>query len=109
MSGLIQPTHLLVIVAIVLAIWYARRHPKAAPAGRLCTICGFAGYPVKEKPGSVGMEILLFCLFIVPGLFYALWRWKAPGDNRCPSCRSLNTMIPLDSIKGKRLLDDLTS
>jgi hypothetical protein len=77
------------------------------PIGSICTVCGFAGYPRKQRPGSYGMQILLTCLFVIPGLIYLFWRWTAQGDNRCPSCRGLNTMIPLNSIKGQRLAKEL--
>jgi hypothetical protein len=75
----------------------------------ICTACGFAGFPAKVKQGSTGLNILLYCLFFFPGLFYSLWRAFAPKFNRCVSCQAMNTMIPLESIKGQKLADELLS
>lgn len=39
-----------------------------------CPNCNWKGKPVKETPGSFVIELLLWMLFILPGLLYSLWR-----------------------------------
>ena len=71
----------------------------------LCTNCGHQGKPKKFTKGSIGMEILLWLCFLVPGLIYSLWRISS-RYTACPKCKALN-MVPLDCPRAKQLLKDV--
>jgi hypothetical protein len=73
----------------------------------ICNACGFAGYPRQMKAGSTGLAILLWCFFLIPGFLYSLWRAFAPRTNRCPQCGGMQTMIPVGSVIGQRLVAEL--
>ena len=40
----------------------------------VCKSCGSRTYGRKKTQGSIGIEIILWCLMIVPGLIYSMWR-----------------------------------
>jgi len=68
----------------------------------MCTTCGSVGIPKKRIPGLFVVELLLWLLFIVPGLAYMLWR-LSNKKNVCPNCGAEN-MIPLDSPVAQKIL-----
>ncbi|KKQ45981.1 MAG: hypothetical protein US63_C0008G0019 [Candidatus Moranbacteria bacterium GW2011_GWC2_37_8] len=68
----------------------------------ICTSCGYKGKPKSITKGSILVEIALWLLLIVPGVIYSVWR-MASRYTACPQCKS-QTMIPLDSPIGKKLL-----
>lgn len=101
--------HWLVFFAILWAIFIPaarvignlRARPK--PDGRMiCPACGTQGDAVDITRGSIGIEIVLWLLFIVPGLIYSLWRLstRTPG---CPTCGQPG-MIPVNTPRGQQLL-----
>lgn len=51
----------------------------------MCTHCQFVGKPLRVPRGSLSKEILLWCLFLVPGLLYSTWRLSFPAKV-CPAC-----------------------
>lgn len=68
----------------------------------ICRSCMSTISPIKITPGSFLVEIVLFLLFILPGLLYSAWRIS----NRyaaCPVCRS-REIIPLHSPAAQSLL-----
>lgn len=67
----------------------------------ICTQCGHVGNPKKVTKGSFIIEIILWCLFLVPGLIYTIWRVSS-RYKVCPNCKG--TMIPTDSPVGKKLI-----
>jgi len=67
----------------------------------ICKRCGYAGSVKKAKKGSVLIEILLWCVMIVPGLIYSVWR-RSNRPLVCPKCHS-NDVIPADSPIGQQL------
>jgi len=66
---------------------------------RICTNCGYEGKAKFKTKGSFLIEIVLWLLFIIPGLIYSLWRISASKMMVCPGCDNINTMIPADSPK----------
>lgn len=52
-----------------------------------CVECGYEGIPQRHTPGSFLMELVLWLIFIIPGLIYSIWR-VSNRRHRCPSCRS---------------------
>lgn len=68
---------------------------------KVCTLCGYVGTPETITPGSIGIELLLWLFFLVPGLLYSLWRHASRGDG-CHKCKN-NKLVPLDSPIGRKL------
>jgi hypothetical protein len=86
----------------------ARNQPKVFPNGsQICTQCGNIGRPKTVTPGSLLIEIILWCAFLIPGICYSLWRLSA-RHQACPSCLT-KTMIELDCPVGRKLLSDYHS
>ncbi len=71
-------------------------------AKHICLNCGTQGNPSKHTKGSIWIELVLWLLFIVPGLLYSLWRLTSKVLV-CPSCKQ-PVMIPIDSPKGKEMM-----
>lgn len=68
----------------------------------VCTLCGHIGKPKKLIKGNILVEIFLYLFFIIPGLFYSIWRTSGKAV-ACPSCKE-GTMIPANSPKGQKLI-----
>lgn len=68
----------------------------------VCTSCGFAGAPTIQTPGSFLIEIILWFVFLVPGIIYSIWRISSKHE-ACPSCGH-RTMIPASAPRAKELL-----
>ena len=65
-----------------------------------CPACGtLTTNPKKVAPGSTGIELLLWLFFIVPGLFYSLWR-ISNKRRICRVCGS-DPMIPATSPRAR--------
>jgi hypothetical protein len=62
---------------------------------RHCMTCGVDGAPVSRTRGSIGIEILLWLCFIVPGLIYSLWRLTT-RHQACASCGATN-LVPVSA------------
>lgn len=60
-----------------------------------CMHCGTIGKPRSETPGSILIELILWCCLIVPGLIYSAWRINA-RRSVCRACDSRD-IIPADS------------
>lgn len=70
----------------------------------ICTTCGYTGSSVSVTKGNILMELILWLLFIIPGLIYSIWRLSS-RVRACPKCKSTN-MIPVDSPVGQKLVAD---
>ena len=68
----------------------------------VCTACGYVGQPKTITKESIGVEILLWLLFLVPGLIYSVWRLSSRYDG-CPSCGQA-TVIPRTSPMAQKFL-----
>ncbi len=68
----------------------------------LCKNCGYVGKPPKKVPGYFAIELILWLLFLLPGLCYTLWR-LSNKYTACPHCGQKN-MIPLDSPVARHIL-----
>jgi hypothetical protein len=83
----------------------ARAHatnPIPHDARLVCTRCGTAfKQPKKFVAGSFALEVLLWLLFLLPGLLYSIWR-QTTRAKVCPSCKSPD-IIRLDTPEGRRL------
>ncbi len=67
----------------------------------VCTQCGTVGTPIKITKGSLGMEIVLWLMFLIPGAIYSVWRLTSRYEG-CPSCKGPN-LVPVDSPMGKKM------
>lgn len=70
----------------------------------VCTMCGYVGLPKRTAKGSTIIELALWLCFLVPGLIYSMWR-LASYHNACLKCGNAS-MIPADSPKGKKLVEE---
>jgi len=68
----------------------------------ICKNCGEMCNPIKKKKGSTLIEIILWLFFMIPGIFYSIWR-RTSRDSICPKCKQ-STLIPIDSPNGKVLI-----
>ena len=66
----------------------------------ICTHCHTRVTPEVHTPGSAGLELLAWIVFLVPGLLYSLWRRNA-RTLICPVCKAPNP-IPLASPAGQQ-------
>ncbi len=67
-----------------------------------CLDCEVAGSPKRVMPGSIGVEVVLWLCFLVPGLIYSVWRHGASYQG-CPTCGS-KAVVPADSPRAKAAL-----
>ncbi|MAQ77337.1 hypothetical protein CL684_02325 [Candidatus Campbellbacteria bacterium] len=74
---------------------------------QVCTQCGNVGYPKSITKGNIGFELILWLLFIIPGLIYSIWR-HTTTHKACRVCKNKN-MIPVDSPMGKKKLAEFNS
>ena len=58
--------------------------PKAT-GGYRCAGCGSPRLPVSRRRGSTIVEIVLYCMWILPGIPYSIWR-SARRHMACPDC-----------------------
>ena len=68
----------------------------------VCSKCGEVGLALRVKNGNIIMEVLLWLLFLLPGIIYTTWR-NATSYLACSSCGSRD-IIPARSPKGKALI-----
>jgi hypothetical protein len=67
----------------------------------LCTRCGSVARPKVIVPGTFALEIILWVLFILPGLAYTLHR-LASKYTACPLCGEPH-MIPLSTPRARAM------
>ena len=53
----------------------------------ICKSCGSTMGVKKITKGSLLIEIVLWCFFIVPGVIYSIWRLTSKYD-ACKACNS---------------------
>ena len=68
----------------------------------VCLICGSVGKSKTKVKGNIGLEIVLWLLFLIPGIIYSLWR-SGGAYKACRACGS-DKLVPVDSPKGKEML-----
>ena len=65
----------------------------------ICGNCGSVSPEARKGTrGSLILEIVLWCSFILPGVAYTIWRRK--GKPNCPQCGNENIM-PLNTPGGQ--------
>ncbi len=73
----------------------------------VCTTCGHCGPAATKTPGSFGVEVILWLLFLLPGMIYSIWRLLG-RKQVCASCDSATLMLA-DSPVGRRMLREASS
>lgn len=68
----------------------------------VCTSCGYTGEPKTITKGSIGIEIILWLCFLIPGLIYSVWRLSSRHYG-CPTCGQ-TTLIPVSSPMAKKFI-----
>ena len=72
----------------------------------ICSQCGQIGRQKRVAPGSILIELILWCCFFVPGLIYSIWRLSAKQPT-CRHCGAIASAVPINSPRGKQLLAQL--
>ena len=72
--------------------------------GYVCRSClTYVSVPEREMPGSTGLEVLLWFFYIIPGVFYSMWRRNQDNWRHvCRTCSS-NNMTPVSSPEGRSM------
>ena len=73
----------------------------------ICKACLLIATPKCVAKGSSLIEAVLWCLFIIPGVFYSVWRFIT-REKVCPMCSSL-AVIPINSFMGQKLFHEIYS
>lgn len=60
-----------------------------------CMMCGADGPTKLHTRGSIWIEIVLWLMFLLPGLIYSIWRMTTKKEV-CSACGA-ETLIPLES------------
>lgn len=68
----------------------------------VCLNCGSVDKSKTKVKGSIGIEIVLWIFFIVPGIIYSIWRWSSVYKV-CRVCGNAN-IVPMDSPKGREMI-----
>lgn len=88
------------LALIVYIIYSLLRSKKGKPM--VCATCGHLGKTTQVTRGSIWIEIILWCFFILPGVIYSLWRLTT-RKQACTACHG-EALVPPDSPVGRKLL-----
>lgn len=85
-----------IVVALIAYVIYRIVAPKNKVGATLyCTSCGSEGPSKVMTKGSILIEIVLWLMFLFPGLVYSLWRLNT-RYKACGTCES-TALVPIDS------------
>lgn len=73
----------------------------------VCKSCGTIGNRKTMTPGSIGMELVLWLFFLLPGLIYSFWRHAGRYEG-CGACGG-RELVPVDSPVGRSMVADGTA
>ena len=73
-----------------------------ASGAMCCTRCGVVAVPRRITKGTLGIEIVLWLLLLVPGVLYSIWRLTSRYDG-CRSCGS-SELVALTSPTGREIV-----
>ena len=68
----------------------------------ICRSCGHIGKAGKRARGHTLVTIFLLICFIVPGIFYSIWRLTTK-EKVCTVCGNAN-LIPVNSPVGQKII-----
>ncbi len=69
----------------------------------VCPNCGYLGKPKNYTQGSFLIELALWCIFLVPGLIYSIWRLSSRKSG-CPNCKAPG-MLKVTPQQAKQLAE----
>lgn len=82
----------------------AGRKERELFSGLVCRDCGAKSKRAAYKtPGSIGVEVLAWLAFIIPGIIYSVWRLSAK-KRVCKHCGS-ERLVPGDSPVGREVIE----
>lgn len=101
--------HWLIVIGIAFLIYKAfSQGGKISDNGEMiCPNCGTRGEPQMITRGSMGIEIVLWLCFIIPGLIYSIWRMSTKHP-ACPSCEQPG-MIGVNTPNGRLLVEKFSA
>ena len=88
----------LLISAIVIYIFSQKNKTSPLPSRvAYCRECGTVTPPKRFLPGSDGVEVALWLLFLLPGVIYSVWRRTSHywGCGNCKSARIIDPDSPI--------------
>ncbi len=69
----------------------------------ICRACWLIATPKDATKGSFFIEIALWCLFIIPGIVYSVWKYITK-EKVCPVCSS-PAVISINSLMGRKFIN----
>ena len=84
-------------------LWRWSGTPSTPDPKWTCLRCGTVGDLAYYDAGSMLAEILLWCVALLPGFLYHLWR-KSNSYYACPTCGSKD-LVPEDSPRAKQIAE----
>ena len=99
---------ILPLVVLAALIWWVWRLFRPGPRV-VCQRCGQMGRARRVARGNHGIELLLYLLFIIPGMIYSSWRAStvAHACRMCGSRDVLPAKSPLGQVIQKQLSEQL--
>jgi hypothetical protein len=89
--------------AVAEAIKKAAKTPAQYYGGtQYCMQCGTVSNGKRHVPGSILIELVMWCCFLIPGLIYSIWRHSAQ-KKVCTQCKQPG-LIPVMSPKAQKEL-----
>lgn len=67
----------------------------------VCKDCGTVEESKTKARGSMGIEVVLWLCFLIPGLIYSIWRMSSKYE-ACSACGS-DKVLPLSSPIGAQI------
>jgi len=92
------------IVTVVLVVYFILILVRRADQVVVCTRCESQGRSATRTKGSFAIELILWLLFIVPGLIYSIWRLSS-RQTVCAVCQS-ESVVPISSPAGMKIIND---
>ena len=97
--GSFSAAHWFILAAIVVFVYWLLVGSKTGAKTSYCKSCGTVAKSTPGIKGSILIEVVLWCCFIVPGIVYSLWR-ATTRYQKCPACGS-GELVPPDSPLAK--------
>lgn len=92
------------MVPILVALAQADARRPARLADDVCLRCGSVDGARQVRRGSLVVEVLLWLMWLLPGLIYTAWRWSTLHAV-CVCCGAAE-LVPVDSPRGRQLMRD---
>lgn len=99
-SGLPIGAWLLVVGLVIGLVMAIKGSTGVSGSVMYCTTCGAEGAGRTKARGSMLVEVVLWCFFLVPGLIYSVWRIGSK-HKVCATCGAA-TLVPLKSPVAQR-------